>query len=387
MSATAARLVLCVGVAGFCFSLSETAKAEGPYKFVRIADTKDAFSGFGATSARINNRGTVVFRADLAAGGRGLFTGDGTTLTTIATSGEEFADFDTEPDLNDQGRVFFWSRLAAGGERLVIGDGTTLNTIADTGPNSPFNGFSTIGGVAINNQGTVVFAAKAKDGGERLLTSDGKKFTELTTTVGTRFTGFLDANGPDINDAGVVVTTPQIEGGGEQVVVFRDGQVTSIADTTGSYATFAQASINNAGAIAFAATLRSGGQQLLIAAGGELKTIADSTGALTSFGGVPPGINNKGKVAFRPTLSPEAIGADRLQALGGEQRTLRGVFTGPDLAADKVIQVGDKLFGSIVTAVNFNRGINDAGQIGFYAELADGTKGIYRADPVAAANP
>jgi hypothetical protein len=59
----------------------------------------------------------------------------------------------------------------------------------------------------------------------------------------------------------------------------------------------------------------------------------------------------------------------------------QGIFTGPDPVADKVIRTGDPLFGSTVTAVNFEHGLNDAGQIVFLAELADGTRGVFRADP------
>lgn len=377
MSREVGRWVAWVGVAGLVGGAAMPLRAEGPYKFVKIADNKEgAFSAFHSRSARITNRGVVVFRADMTAGGRGIFTSDGTGLTTIATTGEEFDDLDIEPDINDRGQVVFWSKLKGGaGERVLVGDGTTLKTMADTGPDSPFSGFSTIGGVAINNHGTVVFAAHAKEGGQRLVTSDGKKATELATTVGTRFSEFVDANGPDINDAGVVVFSPStaVGGGqGEEVVVFGDGKMTTVADTSGSYAGFAQASMNNDGALVFAARLKAGGEQLLVASGSELKTVADTAGPFRGFGLVPHAINNKGKVAFRPTLATTV-----------NEQPPAGIFTGADPVGDKVIQVGDKLFDSTVNIVWFNRGLNDAGQIVFYAQLEDGTRGIYRADPVA----
>jgi hypothetical protein len=86
--------------------------------------------------------------------------------------------------------------------------------------------------------------------------------------------------------------------------------------------------------------------------------VADSTGAYSDFG--IPAINGAGTVAFRAGLDA-----------GGE-----GIFTGPDPATDKVIAVGDVLFGSTVTALRFSRGLNDDGDIAFRYTLADDRTGI-----------
>ena len=52
------------------------------------------------------------------------------------------------------------------------------------------------------------------------------------------------------------------------------------------------------------------------------------------------------------------------------------------LANDKVIATGDNLFGSTVTALSMDReSMNDKCQIAFWARLANGTEGIYRAEP------
>ena len=71
-----------------------------------------------------------------------------------------------------------------------------------------------------------------------------------------------------------------------------------------------------------------------------------------------------------------------------------GIFTGLDPVADKLIASGDSLFGSTVANIpgpdyapglniNFSsRGLNNRGQSAFFARLADGTSGIFRADPV-----
>jgi hypothetical protein len=73
-----ALVALALGSAG-------TAEA-GSYTFTLIADTSGAFTHLHSPPA-INALGTVVFTADLAAGGRSVFTGSGGALTTIAESG------------------------------------------------------------------------------------------------------------------------------------------------------------------------------------------------------------------------------------------------------------------------------------------------------------
>ncbi len=59
-----------------------------------------------------------------------------------------------------------------------------------------------------------------------------------------------------------------------------------------------------------------------------------------------------------------------------------GLWTGPDVIADKVIKSGDALFGSAVSDVNIqNKSINNKGQIVFFYSLASGARGIAVATP------
>ena len=51
-----------------------------------IADNGGKFSDIGS-EPRINDNGTVVFTADRASGGLGVYTGNGDVLTTIVESG------------------------------------------------------------------------------------------------------------------------------------------------------------------------------------------------------------------------------------------------------------------------------------------------------------
>lgn len=65
-----------------------------------------------------------------------------------------------------------------------------------------------------------------------------------------------------------------------------------------------------------------------------------------------------------------------------------GIFTGPDPVADKVIQTGDTLDGSIITRLRFcDDGLNNSGQLAFQATFDDPTVpdgirvAVYRATP------
>jgi hypothetical protein len=92
-------------------------------------------------------------------------------------------------------------------------------------------------------------------------------------------------------------------------------------------------------------------------------TIADTSGSFSSV--IPYGINEEDTVALFAQLDA-----------GGE-----GIFTSSGAVTNKVIAIGDALFGSTVTSLyGQTNGLNDSGQLSFYAALADGTEGIFRAD-------
>jgi hypothetical protein len=123
--------------------------------------------------------------------------------------------------------------------------------------------------------------------------------------------------------------------------------------------------------VAFRADLVSGEQGIFTGSGGPTTTIADTSGVFDSFSD-GPSINAGGTVAFQAFLDT------------GEE----GIFTGPNAVADKVIQIGDALDGSTVTNLLFFReAFNAHGQLTFFATLANGQEGIFRADPVPEPGP
>jgi hypothetical protein len=102
----------------------------------RFVDTTGAYSQFVAGQVSINNDGQIVFGADLAAGGHGIFQGPDAVADKILATGDELfgstvVDFPTNPlnprGLNNTGQIVF---------RADLSDGRTVLVRADPGTGS-----------------------------------------------------------------------------------------------------------------------------------------------------------------------------------------------------------------------------------------------------------
>jgi uncharacterized protein (TIGR03437 family) len=129
--------------------------------------------------------------------------------------------------------------------------------------------------------------------------------------------------------------------------------------------------INDQGTVAFSGSVGAqiGRPAVFKVDGKQVTTVATGADMFT-----PVNINNNGVVAF-----------GRLTGGGGE---LAGIYVGPDPQADKVVAVGDAMFGSTVNSLaGFGRApgrfLNDRGQIALYYALANGLKGVAVATPAA----
>ena len=352
------------------------------YTFTKVADTTSGYSSFVNTPPAINNQGTVVFFANLDAGRQGVFTGNGTTTTTIADTSSLFRSFSSYPSINDRGTVAFAASLNDGidGEipssvGIFTGDGTTVNTITTVRPKS-FNSkydYIALDFPCINNAGALAYRQKTNYTNS-ILTKDGTILDEVVLGQ--------ELIQPLMNNVGTVTYIhDNTVGNGESTIVTNDGtNKTVIADTTGipRLSNFIEIgspeggfSENNKGTVAFYtvtydATGAGVGNAILTSNGTTRTTIADISGSFSSLS--TPSINDLGIVAFLANLNQ-----------GGQ-----GIFTGPDSVRDKVIATGDSLSGSTVTSLSFGRGskgLNNSGQVAFLAQLANGTTGIFRADP------
>jgi hypothetical protein len=339
------------------------------YTFTPIADTSiDSPYSALVVGQAINDYGQVALVAVPKTGGQAIYRTevDG-HLTTIAQTDSLIRDFYLSPYMNDSGTVSFGANLTDGRQAVFTGSGEALTRIADTEPASPF---SSIPNPAqrMDQDGVVYFRATLRTGPTGFFAGDGGP-TDTVYITGGQFSAFPSSFAHQVNgDSGSFRATLT---GGPDGVFFGDGQQTDTLVTAGAtYSSFFGAECNDDGTVAISANRTAGGQVLLVARNGTLTPFVDTTGAyLQIIGAGEVSINNGGKIVFGATLDA-----------GG-----RGFFEGPDPVADKIIAIGDALAGSTVVSFPMNsmnpRGLNNAGQFLFRADLADGRRILVRADP------
>ena len=289
-----------------------------------IVSTADARFSLFTDDVVINASGVVGFRAILTTGRRaaGIFASDGFDLKTIASSTDQGLSGPSmgAPSINASGTVAFQAARSGLASTIIFtGDGGPLTTVLDA-LNSNFKSF---GAVAINRRGQIVFQGTQKDRvtGIFVVTPKSNETEEhgtasLTDIVDTNNPDFFGFGDPVINDAGVVADSG---GGGLDVEIFSaDARgITARTDPASPiFADFEHPSINNRGAVAFSTFETNGGQGIF----------AELTGG----------------------AAPVAV-----------------------------LQSGDPLFGSRVTAVSVGRfAFNDHFRLAFEYELEDGRSGI-----------
>lgn len=340
----------------------------------------------------INNDGEVAFIGQLDANGgtRGVFKADGSTLTTIATQGQmldasnTFANhgsFATNTTINAAGTVLFDGRLDGGGtDRSGVfgGSGGAITTFGPPADN-PFVGPNFFSGSVINDAGNALMYGGVSFGADLYLgAGDGSGasvFYDSSSIVSPANIGAFF--GTDVAGLGNLFAAVAGSGPGVfQYIVRGDGgALTKIVDAfdpsygISSSSLNTNPSLNSSGTVAFIAQQANGGPLTIYTGnGGSLTNFVDTSGPYNLFNSnFGPAINENGDIAFLATLD---VG------------NVTGIFTGPDPFRDKVIQVGDPLLGSTVTGLEFNRfGLNDSGQLSFFATLANGEQVIARAEP------
>ena len=341
----AARLFNCgfVAAIAFVWPLSETACAT-TYTFTDIAHTT------GTDGLSINDAGTVAFGSKFGIGNFGIFSGNGGPITNIALSSGPFFSFVGLPSINSAGAVAFEGALDAGGEGIFMWNAGTTSSVALTSEPA----FRNLSNAVINDAGTVAFSAILNTGANAVFARNGGVTTPITSAYST--------GGLSINASGRVAYTA---GGG---ISSSDG-ITPRAIASGFFTQGTTPSINAAGKVAF-----SDGAALSISDGvGPATMIANVGGPFGAFG-ICPSINDLGQVAFWAVLD----------------NGTRGIYTGADPVANKVIDDHDTLFGNSIVRLNLadsselpgNLDINNSGQIAFHYQLANGFQGIAVATPV-----
>jgi hypothetical protein len=360
MNRSMTRVLAVLLAVTFAAVLAASAPAQ-EYKFTKIVDSSQGLDPDGCPA--INDEGHVAFKAVSDQFVEAIFRTDKRSLTTIVSEDTGgFSFLGRNPSLNDVGQVSFAARLSGGGgEAILVGSGGPLTTVARTEPGEfNFFGFDT----SLNDAGQVAFKAELDDFDEGLFVGSGGPVTEIYLASRSQFLG-TDTR-PSINDGGQIAFHEQLdEDFSSGIFLFDDDRFVTVADASGPLSSASDPQLNNVGVVVFRAFLDSGGSGIFIGSGGPLTTIADTTGPFSFFGS-RPSINDGGIVAFGASLDT------------GES----GIFVGPDPVADRVILTGEKLRGSTVTnAFICSEGLNNAGEIVFVAQLADGRTGIFVATP------
>ena len=137
----------------------------------------------------LNDDRTVAFYSSLrntsggASDNYGIFSGSGGNLSQIARTGQAapggigvFTGLNNTLSINKHGEVAFTAELS-GGSGVFLGDGTTIETIALSGQATPEGQgtFETMLLAAVNDTGTVAFTADLSDGGRGIYLGDSRE--------------------------------------------------------------------------------------------------------------------------------------------------------------------------------------------------------------------
>ena len=371
VTGVAARAALAAGAAGAAGAAMPSALLAGqgppdrPYVFLNAAGDFD--NTYGPPS--LNNNGVAAYLSGThpSDSSINIVGPDGVVHTVLHASGP-YDGFD-DPDINDLNQVatiaqpdFFDEhivRAAVGGQVATIAE----VDLDDLHP-SKFQFF--YGPPSINNAGSVAFIGARNDGLDGVFVGNGAAFPQPLASSANGFTSFgehvsYNNNGVaafyayDSNDqAGIFTAGPSGIG---TVALQGPGVSEFLSDP----------SINNHGSVAFV----SYGSNLRLyktGPGGALQLVASDDNEFDYFD--IPLINDAGEVAFYGELDDGTA----------------GLFDGPDHVADKIIIVGDPLFGSTVQWLSFQlpatrHGFNELAQVAFRYELTDGRQGIGIATP------
>ncbi len=346
-----ARALLCV--------LAAIPATAGPYTFETIADTSGPFMTFGQHTV-INNLGLVGFTGSYGPGQIGIYTGTGGVWNTIAMTGPAFTGLTQDIAINDLGTVAFGGITPGGANGIYTGSGGPWTTVyQNPGPGT------LLGMPDINNAGAVLFSQQLPTGHQAIVKWAGGAPAVVYDTSGP-FLHFADQ--PALNNAGVVAFLGEWDPGagpGGGWGVYTDGLL-EVGHQFGPYDVFSGApDLNDAHQVAFQARLDGGVTGIFVNTGlpgGSPFTVADTSGPLFALSPFPS-INSSGYVAYWADLDA-----------GG-----RDLYIGNE----RIIGTGDTLNGQTISQLDvFRGGLNDSGQMAFWARFADGSEGVFRASPI-----
>ena len=369
--------------------LAATQALAGSFSITKITDTQSEFTSISNKGAAINDNGTIAFIASPKVEQLGIYTSSDSKITEIINQSRLASlygltlnpglifSFESVENINNKGSVAFIATQSNGGgavdKRIFSSQDGSLTTRAKVSYNGRYGPVTLI--TDLNNQDELAylninrsFSSSGPYGTTTLvLTKDNQPDVTIASASinpsSPANTPFSSIDAFAFNNVGEVTFAATRSDRTAAIFTQHDDGPTSIVETNAS-----ALATNDKGDLVLSSgdAIRSFDHTT-----STLSTIADPTNSsLKAFSNLA--INNNNNVAFTATLN------------SGE----KGIFTGADPVADKVIATGDSLAGSTVTNLNFLRsGLNNNNQIAFSVQLADGTQGIFRAEPVTQTPP
>jgi hypothetical protein len=398
------RLAVAALAAALVLLATAPAALGAGWVFTRIANTKTAiptgsgdFLSFEHAAALRTTAPWIVFRGTGSSGQAGVYLFDGTALdvvantsTAIPSGSGSFAAFE-QADLDtvlqtDPPHIVFRGRGSSAQDGIYMVTGGVLVRIADAGAaGTSIPGgsgtFVTFGGASIEN-GLVAFSGSgSSDSGVYQSDNDGP--VELVADTNTAIPG---GTGDFVELAGYtnpcfhppLVVFPGDGSSSQTGIYFKDASGLEVlvdsADTIpgggATYQSFDALSVGDP-LVAFVATTSASGAGVYV---------ADTTGSLSPY-----------TVADLGTTIPGA-GAATFTGFGNVAMSMgevafvglgtKGIYATRGGQLAKVIALGDALDGQNVVDLDLGAAARDGHHLAFWAQLTDGTTGIYHAIPV-----
>lgn len=330
-----------------------------PRRLCVIARNEPPLASFGPYVPSINDRGEVAFQATLSGGGTGVYIGSEALIEPVVEwRGTEAGSVVSHPDLSSDRGVCFYARGSPeDGGVLVVREGVTMRVAPSFGPLGP----------TMNDEGDIAFRALDPDGAERVCLWNPVGVRVLASVGGdiASFEGL-----PVVNRAGAVAYRATLRDR-TQVIRVVDADATRTIASTGAELTELSCfpSMNDRGVVVFVGISGDGGADVLAHVPGQgahldrLESLASLADGFESLRGAL--VSSRGTVVV--------IGTRRAGSMG--------VHTGLG-AADRVLCLGDPLFGSSIADFALNPvSMNSLDQLAIRVRLADSRELILRSDP------
>ncbi len=342
------------------------------YIITKIADSSQ-FRALSGQEPLINDQGAVAFQAELANGHDTIFLGSNGLITQIYERGQNPYNTRTvfvgPQQLTNQNEVVFWGDVNT--ERIVLASATSVRSLYDTYTRGQPADLSSIAIYPAISSDTGILAFVGTGWRDGLFQGTAQGSARVLRVDNSDPPYFSTIFMPTVaNDATMAFRARLYNSGSDGIFLQRSGSPLVTITEPGVFANVGNPKINNAGDVIFSASTTSSRENLYLYHEERTTILVDSEG---NFKGIKPAMNDNGEYAF--------VGWD---ATTGKA----AIYTGPDRTEDRLLGYGDSFFGGTIQSIFMGAGgMNDAGQIAFYAEYLDQVTGdrvggIYVASPV-----